>query len=418
MHHTFPINVNSEIGKLNGVILHRPGSEIENMTPENAERALYSDLLNLSVAGREYAQLSGVLEKVTKAFYVKELLTETLINDKVRDSLIDKVCLNEKLEFLSDFLHRQAPEALAASLIEGVLLKKNTLTRYLSKEQFALRPLHNFFFTRDGSISINQKVLIGKMASQVRERESLIMESIFDYHPMFQSKTINPIDCPDYCPEVTIEGGDVLVARHDVLLIGIGARTTAQGVDFILKRFKDAKKTKHIIIQELPRNPESFIHLDMVFTILDFDTCMVYEPLILKQNKYHTVHIKIDNGQVEFIKNEKNLLEALESVGISLKPTFCGGRTDQRVQEREQWHSGANFFAFEPGKVIGYGRNVHTMEELNNNGFEIIKAVDVMKGKVDLAAVKRCVVTIEGAELSRGGGGARCMTMPINRTDL
>ncbi len=142
---------------------------------------------------------------------------------------------------------------------------------------------------------------------------------------------------------------------------------------------------------------------------------MVYEPLIMKPNKYQTVHIEIDNGKVTSIQQEKNLPDALSKLGMDLKPLFCGGVNTQWSQEREQWHSGANFFAMAPGKVLGYNRNIYTIETLNNEGFEIIKAKDVINNKINLDDYSRFVVTFEGSELSRGGGGARCMTMPIKR---
>jgi arginine deiminase len=265
-------------------------------------------------------------------------------------------------------------------------------------------------------MSVLDEVLIGRMASNVRERESFIMEAIFDYHEMFVTKTINPINSPKYSAKTSIEGGDVLIARDDILCIGTGTRTTAQGIDFILERLSVQKeKKRHILIQELPYKPESFIHLDMVFTFLDVDTCMVYEPLILKTNKYQTIHITIDNGIVTSIKEEENLLKSLKDLGMDLKPVLCGGVKDPWVQEREQWHSGANFFAIGPGKVIGYGRNTYTMEEMNNNGFEIIKANDIIKGKIDHKKYEKYVIALEGSELPRGGGGARCMTMPVRR---
>jgi arginine deiminase len=410
------INVRSEIGELEGVILHTPGSEVENMTPKNAERALYSDILNLSVAKKEYSQLSGVLDKLTKTFQVKDLLADILTNEKVKDNLLSKICKYEQKCNLNKHLKSLNSSELARQLIEGVIEEKNTLTKYLNKERYSLRPLHNFFFTRDAAMSVLDEVLIGQMANNVRERESFIMEAIFDYHEMFVTKTVNPINSANYSDKTSIEGGDVLVARDDIMCIGTGTRTTAQGIDFILERLSVQKeKKRHILIQELPYKPESFIHLDMVFTFLDMDTCMVYEPLIIKTNKYQTIHITIDNGIVTSINEEENLLKSLKDLGMDLKPVYCGGTKDPWVQEREQWHSGANFFAIGPGKVIGYGRNTYTMEEMNNNGFEIIKANDIIKEKIDPKNYKKYVIALEGSELPRGGGGARCMTMPIRR---
>ena len=153
----------------------------------------------------------------------------------------------------------------------------------------------------------------------------------------------------------------------------------------------------------------------MTFTILDDDSCMVYEPLILKSNKYQTLRIDIDNGRVVSIRNVENLVKALKDLGMDLKPSYCGGRDDTITQEREQWHSGANFFAVGPGKLIGYNRNTHTLENLHQSGYEIIDSKDVVNNKTDLSTIKKYVLTIDGAELSRGGGGVRCMTMPFRR---
>jgi arginine deiminase len=252
------------------------------------------------------------------------------------------------------------------------------------------------------------------MASVVRERESIIMESIYRHHPDFGVETINPAHWPNI-PNATIEGGDVIVAREDVLLVGTGARTTSQGIDFLLNWYKQEKLSKHILVQELPFKPESFIHLDMVFTILDRDKCMVYEPVILKPKKLQTVHIIVEHGKVVSIFNEDNLMNALNKLGFGLEPIICGGTGDPWTQEREQWHSGANFFAIAPGKVIGYARNTYTLDEMAKHGFEIIKAKSVTKCKTEINDYKRCVIAIEGSELARGGGGARCMTMPVKR---
>lgn len=414
--------INTEIGKLEGVVVHTPGSEVENMTPENAERALYSDILNLSIASREYAQMVGVLRKTTTVFEVKKLLTDVLKESSCKEQLLNAVCSHEQIQGLENELIQHTEEELAGLLIEGVVLEKNNLTNYLNNERFLLRPLHNLFFTRDSAMGMNQSMLIGKMANPVRERETLIMESILKYHSNFKTQVVCPPD-NNYRKiknaQIKIEGGDFQVARPNVFVIGTGLRTSTQGIDFIIEHIKHKKKEPHhIIVQELPNTPESFIHLDMIFTFLDVDTCMVYDPVIFGTSRYRTIHIHIENGKVVQIIEEPNIPAALKKLGIDLKPVSCGGKGDLWIQEREQWHSGANFFALAPGKVVGYERNVHTVAELNKNGFEVIKATDIIEGKATIDDFKKCVVTIAGSELARGGGGARCMTMPVRREEV
>ena len=418
------VNVQSEIGKLNGVILHTPGEEVENMTPENAERALYSDILNLSIARKEYKQLSEVLGKITKTYQVKDLLTNILKDDAIKLEVLNRI---EKIEpfiaevtpkgSIKDQLLDEDAENLARLLIEGVEMKRDTLTKFLNKVWYDLRPLHNFFFTRDASMSMYNEVLIGRMANAVRDREAIIMQSIFDFTPGFNTKTLSLNTESDPLRKLTIEGGDVQIARDDILVIGNGMRTSTRAIDALMYNFinRNEDKVQHILVQELPHSPESFIHLDMVFTFLDKDKCMVYEPLIMSPGNYQTVHIKIQHGKLISIRREKTLLHALKKLGMDLEPVYCGGEDETWNMEREQWHSGANFFCVAPGKVLGYARNNYTVEAMNNAGFEIIRANDVISNKVDLSKYEKYMITIEGSELPRGGGGARCMTMPINR---
>ena len=156
----------------------------------------------------------------------------------------------------------------------------------------------------------------------------------------------------------------------------------------------------------------------MVFTMLDRDLFMIYEPVILNQHDFQTVHIILEQGKVKSISEEKNIPDALHKLGIDNRHALCGGNTDEWNQEREQWHSGANFFALGPGQIIGYERNEHTLEELDKKELAVLSAKDILSGKIDLHSYEKYVITIEGSELARGGGGCRCMTMPVNREEL
>jgi arginine deiminase len=413
------VNVCSEIGDLEGVIIHTPGQEVEKMTPESAERALYSDILNLSVAREEYSQFKGVLAKFCKTYELRELLVSILHQPNVKNKLLSSICESEGVPDLLEYLLSLNEADAARELLEGVDIKRNNLTKYLNNERYSLAPLHNFFFTRDASITLFNKVLIGKMASLVRHRESVIMDFIFRFHPEFSIETYNPARdlSKNLLIPVKIEGGDVLILSNNVMVVGTGKRTSTQGIDYIIETIKNEKRDIfHIVVQELPESPESFIHLDMVFTMLDKEYCMVYEPLILTHNRFRTIHITISGGKVLSIDSEPDLLTALRNLGYPLKPIRCGG-LDKWNQEREQWHSGANFLALSPGIIIGYDRNIHTIEELNKNGFDVVPAKELIDNKRPLPKSK-AVITIAGAELARGGGGARCMSMPVRRKNV
>lgn len=415
------IEVQSEIGSLNAVLLHRPGAEVENMTPLNVQRALYSDILNLSIAQSEYEQLYGVLSKVADVYEVRSLLINVLEQAKPREDLIRRICTTEDVMPYYEELMQMKSADLARVLIEGLPARINTLTAYLKNEYYALYPLYNFYFTRDAAVTIGNQALVCRMANKVRMRESFIMDAIYRSSGAFECSVIDANYLQTDKSEVIMEGGDILVAREDILIIGNGVRTTPQGIDFMIDRFRKSvpRGRYNVIVQQLPSEPESFIHLDMVFTLLDNDKCMVFKPLITQANQYQTVHIVIEDGRVTSIRPVSGLLSVLKKLGMDLKPIVCGG-ADEWDQEREQWHSGANFFAFAPGKVISYARNIHTLEELSKSGFEIVKANDFISGAADSTVYGNspCVLTIDGSELPRGGGGARCMTMPLSRKPL
>lgn len=389
------VDVSSEIGQLEGVILHKPGIEIEQMVPETIDACLYSDLLNLKWAQKEYYYFQEVLSKWTKTYLIDDILTEILKDNNIKLSLVNEILEKERKTRLAEELLSIEASELSKILIEG---KKNIL-----------EPLYNLYFTRDASSTIYDEVLIHTMQHEVRSRESIIMDYIFKYY--FNTRTISTIP---FSKEANTEGGDVLVAREDVILLGQGMRSNKQGLDFLINYYSKKKPKFNILLQSLPYCPESFIHLDMVFTMLDKDKCMAYEPLIIKnKDNLEVTHIEIDNGKVTY-HQKPNFIKGLKDLGLELEPVKCGG-DNPLYQEREQWHSGANFFCLGEGKIIGYSRNTHTIEALNKSGFEVLKAEDICNNKIDMKDYNRFVVTIDAAELPRGGGGARCMTMPIKR---
>lgn len=401
--------INSEIGKLNYVMLHAPGCEIENMIPENAHKYLFSDILNLHEAKEDYKNFEGTLKRVSNVLYFKDLLIDVLKQDSVRAELLEKICKREDITYLIDYLGDFSAEELARTFIEGLDVPSLS-------ERFVMAPLPNLFFMRDASITIWDNVIISKMATTVRDRETLLLDAIFRHSTIIDTEVVHPVEYYSMDGIGSIEGGDVLIARDDIILCGCGARTSREGADALVEHLRSKGGKKHLILQELPLEPDSFIHLDMVFTMLDIDRCMVYKPLIMNPN-FKTFHVEVDGRNKPIMTEEENLLSALAKLGMDLNPIFCGNDKDY-PSKREQWHSGANFFAFAPGKVLGYERNYNTLDALVNNGFEIIKAADVASGKVNVDDYQRCVVAFKGNELARGGGGARCMTMPLLREQV
>lgn len=408
------VQINSEIGKLNAVLLHKPGCEIEQMTPENAGKALYSDILNLNIVDNEYDAFSAVLKKWAKTYYVEDLLEMALEKPEVKQKLVEMSCIYDDAIFLKDELLTHSPKQLAKELIEGFRYRKGIDPDKFAEGRFILKPLYNLFYTRDASSSVYNQVLIHSMSNKVRERETLIFDTVFT--EVLGVQTFSPLS---HSQDARTEGGDVLIAREDTLFVGNGSRTNKEGIKFLEEKFRKERGKFNILYQELPQMPESFIHLDMVFTFLDKHKCMMYQPLIKKTahyGQYQTVHIEIDNGKVRY-HEKPNFLQGVSDLGFDLEPISCGG-DDYWVQQREQWHSGANFFALGEGKIIGYARNTRSIEALDAAGFSVLDANDVKNNHVDLHSYNKFVVAFAGSELPRGGGGARCMTMPFNRDEV
>ena len=405
------VNVSSETGRLRAVLLHRPGVEIERMTPQNANSALYSDILNKAVVDEEYADFSGVLERWTKVYYVEDVLAKVLEDEGVKREIVTESCRLDGCGGLAQRLLGHEPRVLAKELIEGVQNGDWDYEHGKDDDRYDLKPLYNLFFTRDASSTVYDRVLINSMSFDVRKRETLIYKAIFE--KFFGVETLN---AQEWSSHARTEGGDVQIARSNMLCIGTGIRTNKKGIEYLAHKMAEKHEQFAILVQELPHKPESFIHLDMVFTFLSQNECMMFEPMVKKSGVFtgmDTTIITIDNGNIKY-NSCSNILQGLKLTGWDMKPILCGGE-EPWDQMREQWHSGANFFALGEGKVLGYRRNVHTMEALDKAGFAILKAEDICSGKVKMEDYDKFVAAFKGSELPRGGGGARCMTMPIMR---
>lgn len=403
------VNVSSETGRLRAVLLHRPGVEIEQMTPLNAAHALYSDILNKPIVDGEYANFCGVLEKWADVYYVEDVLEELLKDNQVRRHLVEESCdMDNCDDGLAEELMSWDNVRLSNALIEGY---EDPEWDGASEDRYLLKPLYNLFFTRDASSTVYDRVLINSMSFEVRERETLIYEAIFKH--FFKVDTLNAMQ---WDRDARTEGGDVQIASPDLLCIGQGIRTNTKGIKYLAQTFAKERPKFNILVQELPKSPESFIHLDMVFTFLGKHQCMAFEPMLKKTGLFagkDTTLISIDNGNISYRK-VNNIVDGLNGLGWDIEPVIGGGN-DPWVQLREQWHSGCNFFSMGDGKVIGYRRNTQTIAALDRAGFSVLDAEDIVSGKVDMKDYDKFVAAFPGSELPRAGGGARCMTMPILR---
>jgi arginine deiminase len=407
------VNLTSEIGQLNAVMVHQPGAEIENMTPATAAEVLYDDIISLPLALAEHRRFAGVLRRVTKVVEFQELLKDVLDKPQVKDALLSQLCQLYECPEVHEELSELGASDLARQLLEGTPMRKNTLEKYLNPLRHAIPPLPNAFFTRDATMCVHNKVIVGSMAYRVRVAESLLLKAIFSAHSEITSDGFYFDSTANKDKALTIEGGDLLVLRDDLILIGYSERTTAAGIDQLMESLAQDGAERHFIVVEIPKQ-RATIHLDMIFTMVDRDKCVVFPPLITGANSCRAIHIRYQNRKVAGIQEHPGLLQALQQQGLDLQPINCGGN-DPFQQEREQWASGANFFAFGPGHIIGYKHNIHTVDALSQAGFEVIEADDIITDKIQLQAGQPSVVVMDGSELSRGGGGCRCMTMPLSR---
>ena len=419
------LNVTSEIGRLKSVLVHLPGREIDLMIPPMMNQLLFDDILYGQVAREEHRRFQQLIRFVAdEVFDLQDLLEEVLENDEAKNRIVRDLARRNGLRprLLAELLAQPAG-ALAEVLIAGIA----RVSKSGELPQFDLFPIPNLFFMRDPQVVLGDRVVISSMATQARRRESLLSKYVFENHPLFRDTPLW-VDYMASEPErpmskklPTIEGGDVLVARRDLLLIGITERTNKSGVESLIRSLKKADAgVETVIIVDIPRQ-RSFMHLDTIFTIISRNECLIYPPVILPSGGQAAKVTMVDVGAKRSVaySEQKSLLAALKKKGLDLDPIYCGGATAVD-QQREQWTDGANAFALAPGIVLLYERNVRTAEELARHGYHIVYEDDLLLGRTELETWtdKKYAIQIAGNELSRARGGPRCMTMPLDREEL
>lgn len=406
------INVTSEIGKLKKVLLHRPGKELLNLTPDKLDELLFDDIPFLKMAQKEHDAFADILSKNgVEVVYLEDLAAEAVSQSaEIREKFI-KQYINEAdiyseyyQKMIYDFLNAiKDPKELILKTMEGVNANeipfKNThsLSHYvLDSGSMIINPMPNLYFTRDPFACIGNGVSLNKMYSVTRCRETIYGEYIFEHHPEYAGKVnrfYNRYDAP------SIEGGDILNIGKDVLAIGLSQRTSANAIDSIANNifYNSDSPIKTILAFQIPAI-RAFMHLDTVFTQIDFDKFTIH-PGILGPLRVFEITRGTKKGELNVKQIDSTLEKVLEKYTGAGKVELiqCAGG-DKIAAEREQWNDGSNTLCISPGTLVVYERNDVTNEILNKKGLKVLE--------------------MPCGELSRGRGGPRCMSMPLLREDI
>ncbi|MFH5882000.1 arginine deiminase [Liberiplasma polymorphum] len=401
-------NVYSEIGKLKTVLLHRPGKELENLTPTILEKLLFDDIPYLKVAQEEHDAFAETLRNEgVEVLYITEMVKEALeanpeIIDEFIRQFIDEAQVKSKSvkESIFKFLKALPPLQMVEKMIAGIRThdfkanKPTSIMDMLEDEYpFFTDPMPNILFQRDPFATIGKGVSIHKMYTDTRRRETIFSEYMFNYHPRFKDENI-----PKYYKRdnrYNIEGGDILILNKETLAIGISKRTDPRAIQHLAETlFETGESFKTILAFNIPKT-RAFMHLDTVFTQVDYGVFAIHPGIM----KVLTIFEVTKNKDGVHVTKVVTTLEAIleKHLNRKIELIHCGG-SDIVHSEREQWNDGANTLTVEPGKVIVYSRNHITNELFKQKGIKVLE--------------------IPSSELSRGRGGPRCMSMPIFREDL
>ena len=423
------LRVDSEIGRLRRVLVHRPGREIDWMVPAMMESLLFDDILDGDEAREEHDLFVQVLGQAgVEVLKAQDLLTDVLALPGPRQQLLDELEAEYGVPFsLVRHLDELPPKELATALIEGIRApaKVSDVNRLLF---FQLNPVPNYFFQRDPQVVMGNRVVISSMATDAREREPLLGRTLFTHHPSLTGCAgVFEIDVPPsgaphhnpHFPYPNLEGGDVLVVSPEIVLVGLSERTNRRGIEVLAEYLRREETSfRHLIMVELPRR-RSYMHLDTVFTLIDRNLCLAYTPVVEPggPESAHVYSVDLSAQDLTFTLRP-SLLRALSDLGMELEVIPCGGAAEAIDQQREQWTDGANAFAIAPGLILLYRRNHRTMDALARRGWRVLPGEEAAAGQHDLLRGGPAVISLWSNELSRARGGPRCMTMPIERDPL